>query len=134
MREVVIINFKNINCRKISLIYNQSYLKLVEWISAKSVAIGTAVPNKPVASLNVLTTGMPSKPVDLLISTAPHAAGHYAPHSASIAPLVMEEKLWKTLPKVSSIASLPVLSTVSDVVTVVTTASKSQVKFGVIIN
>lgn len=125
MRKVVNINFKNINSqKKIPLIYNQSYLNLVEWISSKSVATGTAVPTKPVVLLNASITGTPLKPVDLLISSAMHAAGHCAPHSASTVLLETEEKPWKTSPKASSTAFSHVPSIASDAVTEFTTASR----------
>ena len=85
-------------------------------------------------SLNALITGTPLKPADFLIFSVLHAAGHYALHSALTVPSVMEEKPWKTLPKVLSTAFLPAPSIVSDAVTVFTTASKSQAKFGVTIS
>ena len=83
---------------------------------------------------NALITGTPLKPVDLLISSALHAVGHCALQSALTVPSVMEEKPWKTLSKVSSTAFLPVLLTALDVAMVFTTASRSQVKFGVTIS
>lgn len=94
---------------------------LVEWISVKSVAIGTAVPNKPVESLNALTDGMLSKPVDSATYSAKHAVGHCAPHSVLIALSETEVKPWKTAPKVSNIVSLPAPLIVLLVSTVATT-------------
>lgn len=63
-----------------------------------------------------------------------HVVGHCALQSASTAPLVILEKPWKTVSKVSSTAFLPVLLTPLDAVMVFTTASWSPVKFGVTIS
>ncbi len=72
--------------------------------------------------------------MDLLISSALHARGLCALHSALTVPLVMQEKPWKTLPKVSNTAFSHVPSIVSDVVMDFTTASKLQPKFGVMVS